>query len=60
MRQYKPKKIKQYFCDGKFKPGFFEQAKYFFENITSKKTIKKHACLEDCFSVTQLIENFNR
>jgi len=32
-RQYMPKLIKEYKCDGKYKPGFYEQAVYFFQHI---------------------------
>jgi predicted dehydrogenase len=59
VRQYKPKKYKDFCCDAKYKPGFFEQAEYFKQNFREKTTPKKHADLESCLNSTMLIEKLN-
>jgi predicted dehydrogenase len=56
VRQYKPMKYKEFFCDGEYKPGFFEQAKYFVNNVGSHKLLNKHADLQACLDSTILIE----
>ena len=57
LRQYKPKKIEEYFCDGKFKPGFYEQAEYFFKQLNSNNFKSIHSDLKGCLITTKLIEN---
>jgi predicted dehydrogenase len=51
VRQYIPKKIKELFCDGEFKPGFYEQAKFFINNYTSTSNNNCHSDLESSFSL---------
>jgi len=57
IRQYKPKKIDEYFCNGKFKPGFYEQAEYFIDNIFAVKPATNHTNLEKCLLTTETIFN---
>jgi predicted dehydrogenase len=56
IRQYKPKLINSYDCDGKFKPGFYEQVKYFIDNYKLPDGVSKHADLNQCLLTTSLIE----
>jgi predicted dehydrogenase len=56
VRQYKPKIYNQFYCDGQYKPGFYEQAKYFVNNVGSHKLLNKHADLQACLDSTILIE----
>ena len=58
VRQYKPKKILEYFCVGKYKPGFYEQADYFIntlKNYTYTDEVKS-ATLKSSYEITRLIE----
>jgi predicted dehydrogenase len=58
VRQYKPKKILEYFCVGKHKPGFYEQADYFIntlKNYTYTDEVKS-ATLKSSYEITRLIE----
>ena len=57
IRQYQPKKIDTYFCDGKFKPGFYEQTEYFLKQLNSNNFNSKHSKLQGCLLTTKLIEN---
>ena len=57
VRQYIPKKSAEYFCDGKFKPGFYEQAEYFLNQLNSNNFNNKHSDLLECLTTTKLIEN---
>ena len=57
LRQYKPKKVDEYFCDGKFKPGFYEQTKYFTDNIFTVKPVAKHSNLYSYLKTTILIKH---
>jgi len=57
IRQYKPKLVDEYFCDGKFKPGFYEQAEYFLNQLNSNNFNNKHSDLLECLTTTKLIEN---
>jgi predicted dehydrogenase len=57
IRQYKPKIVKKYFCNGKFKPGLYEQAEYFFKQLNSNNFNNKHSDLQTCLLTTKLIEN---
>ena len=59
VRQYKPKKVAEYFCDGKFKPGFYEQTEYFINKMKMNKINTKHSSLKECLLTTQLIENLS-
>jgi len=58
VRQYKPKKVAEYFCDGKFKPGFYEQTEYFINKMKMNNINTKHSSLEECFITTKLIKDF--
>ena len=51
------KKSAEYYCDGKFKPGFYEQAEYFINQLNLNKVNAKHSSLKECLLTTQLIEN---
>jgi predicted dehydrogenase len=57
LRQYQPKKIEKYFCDEKFKPGFYEQAEYFHKQLKTKIFENKHSDLKGCLVTTKLIED---
>ena len=57
VRQYIPKISAEYYCDGKFKPGFYEQAEYFINQLNLNKVDAKHSSLKECLLTTQLIEN---
>ena len=59
IRQYIPKKSAEYYCDGKFKPGFYEQAEYFINQLNLNKVDAKHSSLKECLLTTQLIENLS-
>ena len=59
LRQYLPKKISEYCCNGKFKPGFYEQAEYFLRQLNSNSLNSKHSDLEACFSTSLLIEELS-
>jgi predicted dehydrogenase len=56
IRQYKPKLINSYNCDGRFKPGFYEQVKYFIDNYKFPEGASKHADLNQCLLTTSSIE----
>tara|TARA_Y100000590_G_scaffold459650_1_gene617252 strand:+ start:1193 stop:2164 length:972 start_codon:yes stop_codon:yes gene_type:complete len=57
VRQYRPTIIHNYLSDGKFKPGFYEQAEYFINNTISDKPLAKHACLKTCLIISKTIES---
>ena len=50
-------KIYEYFSEGEFKPGFYEQAEYFINNIISARPLVKHADLKTCFIKSKIIES---
>ena len=56
IRQYNPKLINSYNCEGKFKPGFDEQVKYFIDNYKLSNGASKHTDLKQCLYATSLIE----
>ena len=56
IRQYNPKLLNSYDYDGKFKPGFYEQLKYFINNYNLPDGASKHANLKQCLYTTTLIE----
>jgi predicted dehydrogenase len=59
VRQYQPKKYKEFYCDGQYKPGFYEQAEYFMKNVRANKLLNKHADLHACLDSTMLIEKIS-
>ena len=58
IRQYKPKLIDSYFCKGRFKPGFYEQAEYFIGGMIRDNKIEKSLCpdLYSSYKVSKIIE----
>ena len=56
IRQYNPRLINSYNCEGNYKPGFYEQAKYFFDNYKSLDKEVKHSDLNQCLLTSSLIE----
>ncbi len=51
VKQYNPKIIMEFFCDGLFKPGFYEQAEFFLNNYISPINNNHHSDLESSFNL---------
>ena len=56
IKQYNPKLLNSYDCDHRFKPGFYEQLKYFIDNYKLPDGASKHADLNQCLLTTSSIE----
>ena len=58
VRRYNPKKVKEFFCKGEFKPGFLEQARSFVETYQNhdQEASSVAADLKSCYTVTRLCE----
>lgn len=58
VRQYRPKKIRELFCDGQYKPGFYEQAEYFINSLKYPicNDEVESATLKTTYEITRLIE----
>lgn len=58
LRQYYPNRIEQHIAmtDKRFKPGFLQQTKYFFEKALTGHSLADSATLKSAYFITQLIE----